>query len=316
MKIALLIGINYYNTDNKLNGCINDINDIKKMLINLMDFKEKDIFIMNDYHGIKPTKNNIMEQLQNFIIKSNDASECWFHYSGHGCKIADKSGDENDGYDEVICPIDSINDNSNFICDDELYNMIKNINKKAKCIFIMDCCHSGTNLDLLNSVTYKNENEVYYHKNIGKNELKNHNIIMISGCLDYQTSADAFNINNNYKYNGALTSTLLNIINKNKKISYGRMIITLHKELKIKKFTQIPMMSFSKKINLEESFLACIDNINNNDNNDNNDNINNNDDFKKNEKIYNIENKINQIISKLSDVNNDIDDITKIIKNI
>ena len=34
-KLALLIGINYKNSDNKLEGCINDVNNVKKMLIML-----------------------------------------------------------------------------------------------------------------------------------------------------------------------------------------------------------------------------------------------------------------------------------------
>ena len=33
-KYALIIGINYYNTPNRLNGCINDANNIRNLLIN------------------------------------------------------------------------------------------------------------------------------------------------------------------------------------------------------------------------------------------------------------------------------------------
>lgn len=39
-KRALLIGINYTGTANALNGCINDVNNVKQFLIGLYNFKE------------------------------------------------------------------------------------------------------------------------------------------------------------------------------------------------------------------------------------------------------------------------------------
>lgn len=39
-KRALLIGINYTGTANALNGCINDVNNVKQFLISLYNFKE------------------------------------------------------------------------------------------------------------------------------------------------------------------------------------------------------------------------------------------------------------------------------------
>jgi hypothetical protein len=30
----------------------------------------------------------------------------FFHYSGHGSQVVDHSGDEEDGLDETICPVD------------------------------------------------------------------------------------------------------------------------------------------------------------------------------------------------------------------
>lgn len=39
-KRALLIGINYTGSANALNGCINDVNNVKQFLISLYNFRE------------------------------------------------------------------------------------------------------------------------------------------------------------------------------------------------------------------------------------------------------------------------------------
>ena len=50
----------------------------------------------------------------------------------------------------------------------------------------MDCCHSGSNLDLCHSYEYISEHDyIYKRKGQEKNILTNHDIVMISGCKDY-----------------------------------------------------------------------------------------------------------------------------------
>ena len=45
MKKALLIGINYTGTANELNGCINDVMNMKTALIDKYEFKNEFIII-------------------------------------------------------------------------------------------------------------------------------------------------------------------------------------------------------------------------------------------------------------------------------
>ena len=54
---ALLIGINYFGTDNELYGCVNDTNSIKS-LISSYNFQK--ISILTDNNEKKPTRNNIL----------------------------------------------------------------------------------------------------------------------------------------------------------------------------------------------------------------------------------------------------------------
>jgi metacaspase-1 len=67
---------------------------------------------------------------------------------GHGTKLRDESGDEDDGYDEALVPVD-FQEGAEMIRDDDLYDtLIKPLSAGVHVVSLMDCCHSGTILDL------------------------------------------------------------------------------------------------------------------------------------------------------------------------
>jgi hypothetical protein len=71
----------------------------------------------------------------------------FFHYSGHGGQTPDLDGDEVDGLDEVIFPIDF--KQSGHIVDDEMHAiMVKPLPPGCRLTAVFDSCHSGTVLDL------------------------------------------------------------------------------------------------------------------------------------------------------------------------
>ena len=62
---------------------------------------------------------------------------------------SDKSGDEKDGRDETLIPVDFQKWGVGEILDDDIYQKL--VLKLKKGVFVtslMDCCHSGTVLDL------------------------------------------------------------------------------------------------------------------------------------------------------------------------
>ena len=244
-KIALLIGINYIGTDSELSGCINDINETKDVLINKYKYEETNITVLTDNTAIKPTSSNIIMQLYNlaFRTKKENIKEIWISYSGHGSYIKDNNNDEKDRRDECLVPLDY--KKNGLITDDMINHIFSFINPKIKVIVIIDACHSETILDLPYRYISGNKN-VIENKN---NKIKSY-VILVSGCRDNQTSADAYNINNSMKYSGAMTSALLETLKKfNYKINCWNLLKEMRLFLKNRNFTQIPQICSTLQIN-------------------------------------------------------------------
>jgi len=243
VKKALLIGINYIGTSNQLYGCINDINCIQERITN-KGFN--DITVLTDNTEIKPTKDNILNAFINLLENSREGDLLFFAYSGHGSYNIDKNGDEKTGYDQLIVPLDL-----NPILDDNLKKIIQTKLKTGVTLFAMfDSCFSGSVLDLryqyMDSLNYDNftEND--------KQLETNGNVFMISGCNDYQTSADAF-INN--KSNGAMTWSLLKSLSQNSNCTWRELIKNMRNLLKDSQYDQIPQFSSGKFENIDNQIF-------------------------------------------------------------
>ena len=155
-KYALIIGINY-NDDKefKLNGCIQDGIDLKKLLIEQYSYKENEIIFMHDkLHNnspLYPTKKNLKNQIKNIVkmSKKENINELWFSFSGHGIQVLDNliNIDELDYLDETLIPVDY--HKSGYITDDWIFNnLIKKLSSNVNLKILIDSCFSGTVCDL------------------------------------------------------------------------------------------------------------------------------------------------------------------------
>ena len=245
MKLALLIGINYVGTNAELRGCINDVVNLKEQLVKEFDYKPENIVTLTDDTSKKPTAYNIIMQLYEMVIKANNnplVKEVWFSYSGHGTYIVDRNNDEDDGKDECLVPIDYTT--SGVITDDLLNHVVSMLNSDKKMICIVDACHSGTSIDLPFRYIPSGETVVENYFNTVKAD-----IISISGCLDIQTSADAYGLEQDGGFSGAMTSSLLYALDKNNyTVSYISLLKDMREYLKSKNFIQIPQLCSSKII--------------------------------------------------------------------
>jgi hypothetical protein len=243
-KSALLIGINYKGAQYELNGCINDTNNIKNLLEQKYGFNQ--FTFLTDDTNKKPTKENIITELTNLLVNANSGDTLFLLYSGHGTCVIDLNGDEDDGQDEIIMPIDATSLQS-CILDDELSQIIKtNLKPDVKLFALFDCCFSGTVLDL--KYTFSDSN-VTTNPRVSET---NGQVIMISGCLDTQTSADTYvNFNGKNMASGAMTFSFLKTIEDlGTKIPIKTLFSSMRSLLKDNGYEQIPQLSSGKLIDI------------------------------------------------------------------
>jgi hypothetical protein len=229
MKSALLIGLNYTGTPYQLNGCVNDVNNMRAVLL-ANGYLPENITTLVDTERIVPNKKNILQQLQT-ILTNNKNTEVLIYYSGHGSQVRDQNGDEQGGRDSCIVPSDfQVN---GFIIDDDLGKLLEQI--KCKCILLFDSCNSGTVCDLPFSFSYLKNNTFVLKKN-NSMKLSNPNIYMMSGCRDNQYSEES---NVNGTYGGAFTNAFL------KRFTPQKPLITLYAEICSMLPRQQPLFSSS-----------------------------------------------------------------------
>lgn len=239
-KKALLVGINYRGSSSELNGCINDVNNMKAFL---QTKGYSDFTVMTDDTPTKPTRNNILKALLDLILSG--ASQLFFHYSGHGTYVKDLNFDEADGRDESIFCIDN-----QLIIDDELRGILACLQKGQTLVAILDCCHSGSAFDLAYNLYERVGSGAFSLVKDNKAFATTGQVIMLSGCTDSTTSTDAFL---NGKYGGAMTFSFLEAV-KTKK-TWNDLLKEIRRLLKTKGFDQIPMLSAGKALNLGSSIV-------------------------------------------------------------
>lgn len=227
MKRALLVGINYINTPNQLNGCVNDVYCVKESL-------EKRGFHVETLTDSQATRQEILLGLMRLV--TSDATTLFFHYSGHGASVPDDDGDEVDKIDECLCPVDGT-----LIRDDALRGVLCSLQPNQKLFCLLDCCHSGTGMDL----KYTYDSQFNTISSNGKYTDTKGLCISLSGCTDTQTSSDAYIQG---KYQGALTYAFHKIIEKHASstLSYGILLSEVRKLLETEGYTQRPQMTCGK----------------------------------------------------------------------
>jgi hypothetical protein len=141
---AMLVGINYVGQPSGvLKACHNDVDNLKDYLMNAQGFREEEMLILKDdgMHMV-PTKQNIMDGFVRLTQYSQPGDVVIVSFSGHGGRVVDTSGDEDDGYDESLIPVD-FRENGQIVDDDILELFVKRMKGGVFCTVFMDCCHSG-----------------------------------------------------------------------------------------------------------------------------------------------------------------------------
>lgn len=273
-KQALLIGINDYQGVNDLQGCINDVTNVRSVLKTFFGFANTEIRVLTDSRA---TKKNILSRLEKMVTSAVSGDYLIFHFSGHGSQIRDREGDElSDHMDELICPWD-MNWDDGFITDDMFSEILKQLKKGVRMEILLDSCHSGSgtrDLSLFAPLGQLREGPPKYRymkppvdiecRYLGDEELMKPsrsfradreiilNHILWAACKDNQTSADALI---DVSYNGAFSYYFCKHVRENSGIiSRDDLYTRIKNSLKFNNFSQVPQLECKSTLKTENIF--------------------------------------------------------------
>ena len=236
----VVIGCNYKNTSVALNGCINDAIDFSQTMYDLCQHQDYDLelTLLTDNNPNKyPSKTNIISTIKQHIELCNSKKiDCFiFYFAGHGFQIKDTNGDETDGYDETILSADK-----QYLKDDEINNLISGLNNtKASVVFVFDCCHSGSILDLPKIIIGNNNQK--------NKDLKNKSrILCISACDESQSSLEV-------NGRGIFTKLFCELLRKNINQPLMTLLYTIKHQIDEKKVDMSLTISSNKKVDVRKS---------------------------------------------------------------
>jgi hypothetical protein len=135
IDLALCIGINAYGNGADLAGCVNDALDWSSALRT----RGAQVHNLTDAGATGGAMTALMREMISTLRRGQTGV---ITYSGHGTWVPDRDGDEADGRDEAICPVD-LWDNG-VITDDQLFELFTARAYGSRLIFISDSCHSGS----------------------------------------------------------------------------------------------------------------------------------------------------------------------------
>ena len=254
---ALLVGVNKYRIPGSdLNGCVNDVTNIRDILLKYFAFDVNDIRVVVDERA---TKENIINRLRWLVADAKAGDRLLFHFSGHGSQIRDRDGDEvKNQLDEILCPHDMDWDGT-YIVDDELESFFGRLPKGINLEVLLDCCHSGTGTreacgieSLPRKLSFKprflkppadilarvDDDDLKVKKLVKGNNPSTH--VLFAGCKDNQTSADAF-------IKGAYNGTFTYYFSKRLRETQGtlarsELLKRVRSSLRFNGFSQIPQL--------------------------------------------------------------------------
>jgi len=202
-----------------------------------------------------PTKENILRAFTWLTEGVRPGDALYLHYSGHGGQTRDISGDEADGRDETLLPVDYRK--AGCIKDDSLRELlVSSLPHGVSLLCLMDCCHSGTGMDLPFAMKLSNDGSISFTRKKGQIAGPSQaDVLAISGCMDSQTSADTYA---GSCFTGAMTKALSQVITHEPQASFHRILQQMRNSLKEGGYSQVPQMSSEHMLKVDEAFVASF----------------------------------------------------------
>lgn len=150
-KRSLLVGINYFGSENELHGCVADVHRMLDLL-NRFGFPEDErsrrVLVDSPQwpKHLQPTLENMREGIAWLVADAQPGDCLLFHYSGHGGRMPRSDGSPSEWH-ETLCPVDM--ETEGMLLDTELFrSLVRPLPAGCRLTCILDSCHSGGVLDL------------------------------------------------------------------------------------------------------------------------------------------------------------------------
>lgn len=138
-RIGVFVGIDRYchKEYSRLGVAVRDVKAVAKRMEPTLD-------TIIELHDEKATCRAIEQLFLNDLPEISQPGDTIFVvWSGHGDRCPDENGDEEDGYDEFLCPHDVRRGNpETYILDDKLLTWVRRLDDR-QFVFILDTCYSG-----------------------------------------------------------------------------------------------------------------------------------------------------------------------------
>lgn len=253
-KRAFLVGISEYTTQihpsddiwSNIHGA-NDVELISKTL-------KKQFFFIKTITDKSATAHRLRKELPRFISTCHPGDIVYLHFSCHGQPVEDINGDEEDGWDEALIPVDAkkVYQEGNYtgekhIIDDELNEYLRSIRTKVGTkgfvYLVIDACHAGSSYrgdEEEDSVIIRGTNKGFSSSKKqftpridkrGKIKIEKSasmsDICILEACRSYQVNSE---IKENGKYYGSLSfyvDKILKVTELGKNISWTEKVALL-----------------------------------------------------------------------------------------
>ncbi|ANQ10245.1 Metacaspase 2 [Plasmodium coatneyi] len=165
---ALLVTLNY---NGLLEGCVNDTLEMCEHLVETFKFNE--LILLNDcnfcyrnFVSQKANKNNIINNLYEFVVNSNNGDILFFYFCGYSIKIIDSKFSQNNNF--ALLPEDY--SKNNYIYSNEVFNIIKKLQGGKQLCIVFDTTYTSYFVPTCTTITY--------NKSINSSEIsKNTNLV-------------------------------------------------------------------------------------------------------------------------------------------
>ncbi|KAI9450157.1 caspase domain-containing protein [Lactarius psammicola] len=264
-KKALFVGINYSTHRDRgfrLKWAVHDAREMARFLHESFHFEWSNMQILTDDQPESlPTKANIRAAMRWLVKGAQPGDTLFFYFSGHATQVEDIDEDDSDGLDECMCAMDYVCDRQSLpspdtpgiIVDDDINNiMVQPLPRGCSLTAVLDCCHSGTLLDLPFIYDSHGWLKPLRNPNVVQQKSSLADVISLSACKDseraYEVRAEG----------GALRKAFIEYMKSSGNVgTYYDIIRSLRSYMYANGFQQRPQLSSSHSIDISQRFIVC-----------------------------------------------------------